>query len=43
MLERRLSALLVPAKRVWNRAAVHTTALGLPPLCAELQVLGVKG
>ena len=43
VLERRLSALLVPAKRVWNRAAVRTTALGLPPLCAELQVLGSKG
>jgi 2-polyprenyl-3-methyl-5-hydroxy-6-metoxy-1,4-benzoquinol methylase len=42
VLERRLSWLLVPAKRAWNRWALHTTALGLPPLCAELQVIGTK-
>lgn len=42
VLERRLSWLLVPAKRVWNRWALRTTALGLPPLCAELQVIGTK-
>lgn len=42
VLERRLSALLVPAKRIFNRVAVRTTLVGLPPLCAELQVLATR-
>lgn len=42
VLERRLSAVLVPAKRIWNRVAVNSYRVGLPPLSAELQVLGVK-
>lgn len=42
-LSRRFARVLVPAKRVWNYAGARTTKLGLPPLCAELQIVAVKG
>ena len=41
--EPRLSRLLVPAKRAWNRAAVAAARTGLPLLSSELQVVGTVG
>ena len=41
-LSRRFAKVLVPLKRVWNYAGTRTTFIGLPPLCAELQIVGVK-
>lgn len=41
-LSRRFAKFLVPLKRVWNYAGTRTTLIGLPPLCAELQIVGVK-
>lgn len=39
----RFARILVPLKRVWNFAGARTPLIGLPPLCAELQIVGVKG
>lgn len=38
LLEERLGAVLVPAKRVWNRAALGLNRLGLPRWSSELHV-----
>jgi 2-polyprenyl-3-methyl-5-hydroxy-6-metoxy-1,4-benzoquinol methylase len=40
---RRLAPLLVPAKRVWNRAAVIASRAGAPLVSSELQVLARAG
>ncbi len=39
---RRFARILVPLKRVWNFAGARTPLVGLPPLCAELQIVGLK-
>jgi hypothetical protein len=41
-LSRRFARALVPLKRVWNYTGTHAALVGLPPLCAELQVVGIK-
>lgn len=41
-LSRRFARVLVPLKRIWNYIGSHTTLVGLPPLCAELQIIAVK-
>jgi 2-polyprenyl-3-methyl-5-hydroxy-6-metoxy-1,4-benzoquinol methylase len=41
-LSRRFAKVLVPLKRVWNYIGSRTSLVGLPPLCAELQIVGVK-
>ena len=42
LVERRLAGAIVPLKRAWNWGALRTGLVGLPPLCAELQVIGSK-
>ena len=38
----RFGKVLVPLKRVWNTVGTRISSLGLPPLCAELQIVAVK-
>jgi 2-polyprenyl-3-methyl-5-hydroxy-6-metoxy-1,4-benzoquinol methylase len=42
LLSPRFATVLVPLKRVWNYIGSRTPLIGLPPLCAELQIVGVK-
>ncbi|HEX2180346.1 MAG TPA: class I SAM-dependent methyltransferase [Actinomycetota bacterium] len=39
---RRFARVLVPLKRVWNYTGSLVARIGLPPVCAELQVVAVK-
>jgi len=43
LLERRLARLLVPGKRLWNRAAWSAARVGAPPLYSELHVQAAVG
>lgn len=40
VVQRSLGRVLVPLKRAWNFVGLRTTSLGLPPLGAELQLIG---
>ena len=42
LLDRRLGRVLVPLKKAWNLVGVRTTALGLPPLGAELHFVATR-
>lgn len=42
LLDRRLAALLVPAKRAWNKAAVWLSGHRVPLLSSELQIVATK-
>ena len=42
ILSSRFARVFVPLKRVWNYAGTRTPLVGLPPVCGELQIVGVK-